>query len=283
MPEDFLNRIVQVKTAPGVQSDPTTPWKLYFHAQIESRFIFYSAITKSILPFYLYNPAMVTLPITIEIDKEDKKQIVMRTAGELMEAGELDASKWFANAERAWEVINAEEGRHPNSPDSLNWLNKLTDQNMNARYLVLYNAAAKDASALVVDRKDMALEFIAENTTHAYYTTDGQEAYYLSSILNSTLPHVSAKDPQARKLWDAKYARNRMLDSYFPQYDKTEALHARLAALGAECHCLAKEFVSTRNFSPRLLGRELGCMRADIKKHLSANLEEIDRLVGLLL
>ncbi|OAV76156.1 Type I restriction-modification system methyltransferase subunit [Bacteroidales bacterium Barb7] len=282
-PDDFLDRIINVKTAADIKTDTKAPWKLHYSGQIESRFIFRTAIAKSILPFYLYNPAMVTLPITIETDEDNNKKIVLHTAEQLMNAGELDAWKWFANAERIWKISKTEKNKNINSSDYLNWLNKLTDQNLNARYLVLYNASAKDANALVVDRKEVDLEFIVESKAYVFYTNDEFESYYLSTILNSSTPNKLMKDFQTKGLFGARDVHKKILDIYFPKYNKLDALHTQLAILGADCHTLAKEFVSQQQYPQNLTAHGLGKVRLEIKKHLSVKMAETDKLVKKLL
>ncbi len=75
-PPDWEDRIINIKTSDEIQPDAKAPWKgLAFSGKIESNFIFKTALSKSILPFALYRPALVTLPIIIDINSSNKKQI----------------------------------------------------------------------------------------------------------------------------------------------------------------------------------------------------------------
>lgn len=59
VPPDFEDRILNIKTADSIKADAKAPWKgLEFTGRIESRFLFYTALSKSILPFAMHNPDM---------------------------------------------------------------------------------------------------------------------------------------------------------------------------------------------------------------------------------
>ena len=170
------------------------PWKeIDFNGQMESRFLFRTALSKSILPFSLYKPDLVVLPITIEMDK-DLKLIKLLDATAIQRKGYLNASKWFHDVERIWKIYKTEKNKSISSEDYVNWQNKLTEQNLNQRYLVLYNASAKDANATVIDRTQLDLEFLVESKGYWFGTGDINEAYYLTAILNSSTPNERMKD-----------------------------------------------------------------------------------------
>jgi hypothetical protein len=86
----------------------------------------------------------------------------------------------------------------------LNFQNKITTQNFNADYLVLYNALGKDAHSVVVDRTKYDLDFIVDYKSYVFYTQSSEEAYYLTAILNSTAPNEMIKNFQARGLFGAR-------------------------------------------------------------------------------
>ena len=51
-----------------------------------------------------------------------------------MNAGDLKAWRWFANTETIWKTNRTEKNKKIGASDYLNWMNKLTDQNLNIRY-----------------------------------------------------------------------------------------------------------------------------------------------------
>jgi hypothetical protein len=279
MPNDFLNRIINIKTSADSQTDAKAPWKMTLSGQVESKFIFRTAISKSILPFYMHNPAWIILPITVEKEKDGLKRIKLHTSKQLMKAGELKAWRWFENTETLWNISRTEKNKNINSINYLNWLNKLTDQNLNIRYLVLYTASAKDANALVFDRQSLDFEFLVESKTYAYYTNSKQEADYLSAILNSSIPNKQIKDFQTRGLFGPRDVHKKILDVYFPEFNNLNKLHLQLSELGKLCAEKAEVFVESNSPQNNLTAHLLGKFRVEIKKHLSQELTEIDKIV----
>ena len=279
MPNDFLNRIINIKTSADSQTDAKAPWKMTLSGQVESKFIFRTAISKSILPFYMHNPAWITLPITVEKEKDGLKRIKLHTSKQLMSVGELKAWRWFEKTETLWNISRTEKNKNINSTNYLNWLNKLTDQNLNIRYLVLYTASAKDANALVFDRQSIDFDFLAESKTYAYYTNSKQEADYLSAILNSSIPNKQIKDFQTRGLFGPRDVHKKILDVYFPEFNDHSKLHLQLSELGKLCAEKAEAFVKSNSPQNNLTAHLLGKFRVEIKKHLSQELTEIDKIV----
>ncbi|NJL58345.1 MAG: hypothetical protein HC887_00550 [Desulfobacteraceae bacterium] len=175
-----------------------------FSGRMESEFIFRTALSKSILPFALYKPDLVVLPITVDHNSDKQKQIRLYSAKELSDKGYRYAARWFQNAENIWQIHRTEKNEKNFFGNYLNWQNKLTAQNLNAPYLVLYNASAKDANATVIKREDMDLEFIVESKGYYLATKNLQEAYYLTAILNATAPNLMMKDFQTKGLFGAR-------------------------------------------------------------------------------
>ena len=279
MPNDFINRIINIKTSADSQTDAKAPWKMTLSGQVESKFIFRTAISKSVLPFYLHNPAWITLPITVEKETDGLKRIKLHTPKQLMKSGELKACSWFENAETVWDIRKTEKNKNINSSDYLNWLNKLTDQNLNIRYLVLYTASAKDAHALVFDRQSLDFEFLAESKTYVYYTNNKQEADYLSAMLNSSIPNKQIKDFQTRGLFGPRDIHKKILDVYFPEFNAHNKLHLQLSELGKLCAEKAKALIESNSPQNNLSAHSLGRLRVEIKKHLSQELGKIDIIV----
>jgi len=172
-PKDFEDRIINIKTSDSIKVDAKKPWKgLEFSGKIESKFIFRTALAKSILPFALYKPDLVVLPVLIEKNTEGKKEIKLQSANDLMQEGYLNASKWFKNAENIWEINKTEKSKNMTANGRLNYQRGLTEQNINAQYLVLYNSSAKDANATVVERSNLDLTFFVESVTYVFYTNN---------------------------------------------------------------------------------------------------------------
>ena len=281
-PEDFEDRIINIKTSEAVKVDSKKPWKLELKGKVESKFIFRTALAKSILPFALYKPDLTVLPILIENDNGIKK-IKLQSANDLIQEGYLNASKWFKNAENIWEINKTEKSKKMSSLDRLNFQKGLTDQDLNKKHLVLYNSSAKNANATMIRRDKLDLEFLVESVTYVFSTNNIQEAYYLTSLFNSNTPNELMKAFQARGLFGARHVHKKILDIYFPKFDKSNEAHLKLAELSETAHKKTAKYLEDNPPQKELSPIRLGKLRLDIKKHLSADMKEIDKLVKKLL
>ncbi len=281
IPPDFdEDRIINIKTSDAVKPDAKKPWKeIDLKDRIEAKFVFRTALSKSILPFALFNPDLVVLPIIID----DKKNIHIHSHIELMRMGYLKASKWFGDVDSIWNIHKTEKNKSMSSSNYLNWQNKLTTQNLNAKYIVLYNASAKNANATIIKRKELDLEFIVESVAYVYYTNNLKEAYYLTAILNSTAPNLMMKDFQAKGLFGARHVHKKILDIYYPKFDEKNKIHLQLAELSKEAHTKASEFIKKNPPKQQLSAIHLGKIRTDIKKSINTEIVEIDKLVKKIL
>lgn len=280
-PPDLVDRILNLRTAAAIQPDAKRPWtNLDFKGRLESRFLFRTALSKSILPFALFQPQLVALPVTIEINQAGGKVIKLHSANDLRQAGWLDAARWFAETEKIWDERKTEKNLLVTAKDWLNWQSKLTGQNLNAPYLVLYNSSAQDANATVVKREDWDLEFIVDHKAYIFTTNNLNEAYYLAAVLNSSVPNALIKDFQSRGLFGARDIHKKILDVYFPRYDGGDATHLRLAELSASAHAQASEYLRANPPEAELNAGRLGRLRVEIKQHLATERQEMDNLVA---
>ena len=62
---------------------PRSHGRIELNGKIESKFIFRTALAKSILPFALYKPDLVVLPILIGKNNDGKKEIKLQSANDL--------------------------------------------------------------------------------------------------------------------------------------------------------------------------------------------------------
>lgn len=288
MPPDFQDRIINVRTPESIQNQAKKPWKgHHFKGMIESRFLFRTAISNSILPFALFNPDLVVLPLIISFDEQNEKKVIqLLSPPELRQEGYLHASKWFQDKENIWKILSTEKNRKITSEKYLDWQNKLTSQNLNARYLVLYNASAKDANAVFIDRHKTEneklfdeLEFIVESKTYVFYTNDDKEAYYLAAILNSSIPNLMIKDFQTKGLYGPRDIHKKILDVFFPEFDKNNSHHRQLVTQSKNAHKKAKRFLEENPPGKELTATHLGRLRMKLKKHLETEMKQIDKLV----
>ncbi len=275
-PPDYEDRVINVKTTEDIPFKP--PWNHSLKGQIESRFLFSTALANNILPFALYKPCRVVLPITIE-ENQGRKEIKTHTSRDLISMGYLKASKWFRDAENLWDVLRTEKNKKYGLEEYLDWQYKLTSQDVLSPYIVLYTASSKDANATVIERKKLDHHFIVECVSYAFYCIDVKEANFLAAYLNSSKPNETIKAFQAKGLFGARHVHKKILDVYFPEFDKSNPRHLELAELGKMVHEKAKVFVTGQSLPENLSPRALGSLRTDIKKHLEEEMTAIDRIV----
>jgi hypothetical protein len=279
-PPDFEGRTINIKTSKAIQADGKASWKgIELEGQIESRFVFRTALSKSILPFAIYKPDLVVLPMTIENDDSGLKKIKLHTAAELRNDGYLLASRWFSNVENIWGIHRTEKNESFTATNYLNWQNKLTQQNFNTQYLVIYNGRGTDACAAVISRNNIDLDFIFDHALYAISTNNSDEAYYLSAILNSKVPNELMKEFQSSGLFGARNVHKKILDIYYPRFDGNDPVHVKLAELSKSAHEKANSFIKDNPPKQELSAIHLGRMRTSLKKHLVKELGEIDRIV----
>jgi hypothetical protein len=280
MPPDFEDRILNVRTSAAIRRDAKKPWTdIDLKGKIESRFLFRTALSKSILPFVFFNPNLVVLPITIEQNDIGDKSIDLHSSDELRGEGFLNASSWFRKAENTWEERKTEKAKNMTNLNRLDFQRGISEQNLNAPYLVLYNSSAQDANATVVKRADLDLEFIVDHKAYVFYTHFLNEAYYLSAFFNSAAPNEMMKDFQSRGLFGARDIHKKILDIYFPRFYESNKAHLQLATLSETAHKRAAAFLRINPPQHELTAAHLGRLRVEIKKHLETELQEIDRLV----
>jgi hypothetical protein len=283
-PPDLKDRIVNLKTSKEIRADGKPPWKgLHFGGRMESNFLFITALSKSILPFVLYKPDMVILPIIVEKNELNEKQIKIYSADDLMNQGYLMASRWFRNVENIWKIKKTEKSKNMDTCGRLNFQNGLISQKLDVPYLVIYNSSAKDANATIVKRDEYDLEFIVESKAYVFFTLNLKEAYYIAAILNSYLPNKLMKDFQTRGLFGARDIHKKILDIFFPKFDVKDKKHLKLASLGETAHNKALIFIEENPPDNDLTAIRLGRYRLQIKKHLSEELIEIDKIVEKLI
>jgi type I restriction-modification system DNA methylase subunit len=284
MPPDFKHRIINIRTSKTAQADAKKPWtNIDLKGRIESRFIFRTALSRNILPFALFNPTLVALPITIEQNTDGGGWINLHSSEELRSQGYLHAASWFGQAEELWETNKTDKSKNMTNLDRLNFQHGLVEQNLGADYLVLYNSSAKDANATVVKRADFDLEFIVESVSYFFATYNLAEAFYLTALFNSNLPNKMMKDFQARGLFGARHVHKKILDVYFPRFNKGDQDHLNLAQFSETAHQKASEFLRVNPPEGKLTPLRLGRWRKSIKKHVESELMTIDSLVEKLL
>lgn len=272
--EDLRNRVLALKTAASAEREAKTPWKgLKIRDRAEGALLFRTAISRNIVPFALIAPPLVLLPVVEEAGK-----FTVLDADSLMAKGFRFASSWFTSAEQHWNTQRTERNRGNTLGSYLNWQSKLTGQNPQSRYLVLYTSSAADASAVVVDRSEFDHPFVVDHKAYWCEVQTLQEAHYLTAFINSGYANTVIKEFQSRGLFGPRDIHKTIVKVPFPRFKASESDHVKLAGLGQACAASAEKLVKSENaddLQPRALGR----IRSYIRREISQEMNEIDLLV----
>jgi len=275
-PPDFTNRILNIKTSAEAKKDAKKPWNILdLQGKIVSSFVFRTALSKNILPFVLYNPMLITLPI--EIDK--KKNIKLLHWQQIMQDGFIETANWYRNVENLWTTLKTEKSENFTYLQYINWQNKLINQDLTTSYMLLYSASAKDANTVLLKRNELDLEFFADTKSYYYCTNNLNEAHYLLAVLNADFGNKMMKSFQSRGLFGARDVHKKILDVPFPRFDSKNEKHNLLSALGKACYEKAQNFINSKN-NENFTGLNLGKIRLDIKKHLQNEINQIDTILS---
>ena len=87
------------------------------------------------------------------------------------------------------------------------------------------------------------------------------------------------KDFQARGLFGARHVHKKILDVYFPNFNKGDDKHARLARLSETAHDKAAAYLRANPPTATLTPGRLGRLRVAVKKQVETELSAINDLV----
>jgi type I restriction-modification system DNA methylase subunit len=280
--EDLRDRVVALRTATAAEREAKRPWKgQLLKGRSEGTLLFRTAISRNVIPFALIDPPLVLLPVIVDCDGRQEFKVV--NAEGLLEHGYRYGSAWFFDAEARWNKSKTDKNREMKTSlaSYLDWQNKLNEQNPKARYIVLYTSSATDASATVIDRRTFDHPFIVDHKTYWCECTSEAEAHYLSAYVNSGYANAMIKEFQSRGLFGPRDIHKLIVKLPFPKYQKGDAAHDALAALGKECGAIASNFVRSIAVQD-LEARALGRARATLRDQLEPQLEKIDVIVETL-
>ena len=134
--------------------------------------------------------------------------------------------------------------------EQLNYRNKITNQNPQAPYKVIYNASGTHLAACVVETAQLALQvherttqgFIADCTTYSFETVSHLEAHYLCAILNTSYVNQAIKSFQSAGTFGERHVHRTPFEACtIPPFSVADARHVELARLSQEAHNDVKE------------------------------------------
>jgi hypothetical protein len=269
---DLNDRLLTVKTTELPTVEFKEPWKKSFKGSIKTNFLFRTALAHNILPFVLNGTYLVLLPIRIE----DAHPVPL-TPDDMELEGELETAKWFKNVSQYWERHRTERAKSMNLLAYLDFQRKLTNHNMTARYIVLYNKSGTHVCATVVDRSSFADSSFVVDFTAYYFVTDNEvEAYFVTAFLNAPIVNKYIKPFQTRGIMGERDITKKILSVPLPLFDANNPDHVKLANAGKRASRKAAKLDLTT------LSGNLGRLRSAVRTCLAEELTEIDRILKVI-
>jgi len=253
-------------------------WQENFEGRIEGEFLFGTVLSKDLIPFVVRKLSLVVLPV-IETTHHDLKLIDANTA---LGEGYPLANDWFLKAEEYWKERSKD--KTISLQDSLNHTNKLTNQNLQARHIVLYNKSGTNLSASMLTPKETKRihglpirGFITENICYRYYAKSEDEAAYLVGILNSSVVNDAIKPYQSQGLLGERDIHRRPFEVCpIPLFNGKNPLHLKIAEVARKCREELLPIV------PKMQ-TPVATARADARHLVQGKLNKLDELVRKLL
>ncbi len=275
-----------LETADRAMQEAKAAYKsVFFKGNVESRFLYGTLLSTDLLPFGHLDYRLVVLPIE---PAGDHYRLI--DVEEARNSGYQYLAQWLDRVEEEWTRRRSAKAERMAAIDWLDYRGKLTVQNPQAKYRVIYNTSGTFLTAAVVDNEPIGLEingqrisavgFAADTNTYFYETSNDREAFYLAAVLNAPVIDSSIKPMQSRGLWGPRHIHKKVFELPIPKFDATKPAHERLAELGQICSQKAEQWLAGGGAGKiKSIGRVRGMVRTTLAKEL----EEIDRLVKELL
>ena len=156
--------------------------------------------------------------------------------------------------------------------------NTALNQELDKRYIVVYNKSGSYLTSAVIDRKDLEGHFFVDGVFYFFFTNNELEAFYLSAILNSYCVNNAIKPFQSKGALGPRDIHKIPLQTKIPKYCETEILHTDLAEFGKDSTNKSKD--SINQIEENI---DIGRKRSLMREFLSNELNSIDELVKKLL
>jgi hypothetical protein len=238
---DELAHAPIMMTDPDVDNEAKVPWKgLRHQGYIDDQFLYATLLSKNLVPFGIRKLHLVALPMVVQDGHfAPMSPAAMRDAITYMRS----ADAWFDPVEKLW-AGHKKETTKETLWQWLNYQSKITGQNANPGYLVMYNAAGTNLAASIFDTTLMppingvqTQHFILDHTAYWFRVAHLSEAHFLAALLNAPCVDAAIKIHQTRGLFGARHIHRRPFEVCpIPEFDPRDADHARLAELSAAAH-----------------------------------------------
>lgn len=292
---------VEIQKTAGLGVDPARPYvktdrraikaakdqykDVCLEGNVEAEFLYQTLLSTDLVPFGHLPSRTVVLPIVWKGDRYG-----MITAAEARKQGYLGLAEWLEKCEKMWKAKRAEKAERENIYDWLDYRKKLTDQRRK-RYTVVYPDVNRIMLASVtegikhldaIDRDARGLpSMVIESAMYHFDTDDREEAFYLSSWLNSPMVDRLLQPFRRKAQSGHPHIHKKVWEIPIPTYNPKIGEHKRLAWLGIECSESTSPFIA--NLSAKFRTGSLGQLRNLVREKLQQQIVEIDSLVSRIL
>jgi len=257
-------------------------WRgLVLKGNVESRFLYATLLSTDLLPFGHLDYRLVVLPI-----EPSGAGYALVTTAEAYKSGFSHLAKWLERAQAEWKERRGAKAERMDVLEYLDYYGKLTLQNPQAKYRVLYPTSATYLCACVVENQPVEFDIgeqkvqanglLVDYVTYHLETNTKDEARYLAATLNAPVIDRLIKPMQARGLWGPRHICKKVLELPIPQFDPSKEEHLRLAELGQVCTQKVAEWLQSGG--PGKI-RSIGKLRSMVREMLAEELGKIDELV----
>jgi hypothetical protein len=260
------------------------PWNnVKLEGNVSNEFLFNTLVATDLVPFGTLGRKLIFLPIFIKRGK-----VEMFSSSKQPEIIQTETSNYLEKAEKEWKKHSTGTASKMSTYEWMNYQGKLTRQNVNAKFKVLYAGSATYMTSCVIEQQKKchftinnttfdSNSFIADVATYYYDTDSEDEAYYLTSVFNSKILDDLIKPEQSKGDFGPRNIHKLPLTFPIPQFDPKNIKHEKLAKLGKACHEKVMEFLPTINL------KSTGKIRSVIRKFLEKEYKEIDENVKTIL
>ena len=256
------------------ESTKREEYEVRLTGEIESPFLYATLLGGDIVPFTNRDFRTVVLPI---VPGSSEYSII--DAESARTGGNPKIASWLESAQEVW---NKTDGRVDTLEDQLNYRQKLTRQDPETQYRVLYLASGTNLAGCVVtterlneDSPITVQDVVVDHKSYLYETNDRDEAYYLSAVINSGVLNDSITNLQSRGEFGARDIHKLPFEFPVPSFDPNNEDHMRLTQLGQECEEKAKGALSEAEDQYKATWR----IREVVRDALKEELAEIDEIV----
>lgn len=219
----------EVRSSADVDRVAKDDWKnIVLNGYINADFLYATYLGKDLILF----GQVGFRPIFVPLIKQASKYTIFDVKY-LRDNGFIRSATWLESAQKQWEKHRTAKSaeQYPRLISYFDFMSKLTSQNPNKRYIVLYNARGANAMASVLDQHELTpfeggegkitpKGLIMDYTVFYYQTNNQEEAHYLCAFLNSSILNNSVKAFQPKGAYGYRDIGRRPLMRSIPQFDK---------------------------------------------------------------